>query len=1162
MKKLKLLIASCALLLGAGNASAQTDVTSTYITNPGFESCVAETSDKGTGSNIDYADQGWTSTSSGAQSAGAVVAYGGVKVNNVAAPASDNTGNSGNALGISVGWSQTVTYKTANVTLPAGYYVLSVNVYNNNAEGTIFNSKFGFVAGGTSYLSSSPSYPYGSWVKDEVAFYLSEETEGYFQIGGTAQNNTSTTNAKAFFDNLTLIKYDKQTDYTSSVSTTAWLNGEGSSSGTATGNGVSLREYYGSATAGTKLYQNVSGLKNGIYSVVLYATSHNARGEGGATLNGTRDDVAYIYATSSEGTKKSYITASGVTSGFLNTEPIQATITDIEVKDGTLQLGLGLDEANITGWHTIQIKSLTRTAGLDLSGYISAYESALTNAKAKAETTDKISPTVLTALNTVISTYDTGKVDEEDADALETATEALNNAIAAANTSIASYAIIASGVVRTDILDGWTCTNSNTFHINGWSVEGNSDGSGMTTPFIENWRNKSDNAGLGAGTFSYTLAGLEPGEVYYAQALIRSYNERSADAPNGPNFFINDTETDLTSAGKTFTYNNMSGIYATIGAAATVTPEGTLTLGARIANDANYNWVAFKNVSIQSMDDAFDAAVAKVTVLEGTVPTGVYNTAYAVVTANTGVNYPTTAAGFETAISAIEAAAAAASAYVDSYAAWKTVLTSAGSYSAPVSSIATAQTAIVEAADEVSDVTAATTELTAAKNNYDGYVALDAKADILVAVANDNTSANGTLAAAISTAATNIEDCNTAAAIAEVTATLKTAMVTYIGAANPVGDGAKFDCTFMLTNPDVTGLPAWNKADGWYTEQDGGNSQVMTNDGAAGPNGNAFYEYWSESAAANDKFTLYQKVTLPEGTYSMECDAFSSQDTGGDNCAVYFYANDTQGDLVNNYPMATKTISFVNDSEQEVKIGLKALAGNTYRWMGIGYVELYKVPAQVYAVNENAAWDYSQSGAGDVTLNRTIVANYNTVVFPFSMTQAEVEEKFGTGSKVYVLSSFADDNITFAVQDGITANKPCLLKATEAGNSYTLEGRTIVSAANAAPKFGVTGVSMVGNYNASATVDADANNYIVSGDALYLVNSVVTVKNTRAYFNVETVSPARSIRMSFDGVTGIATVENGAVKAVETGDIYDLSGRKVKKPSKGIYLMNGKKFVF
>jgi arabinan endo-1,5-alpha-L-arabinosidase len=51
--------------------------------------------------------------------------------------------------------------------------------------------------------------------------------------------------------------------------------------------------------------------------------------------------------------------------------------------------------------------------------------------------------------------------------------------------------------------------------------------------------------------------------------------------------------------------------------------------------------------------------------------------------------------------------------------------------------------------------------------------------------------------------------------------------------------------------------------------------------------------------------------------------------------------------------------------------------------------------------------------------------------------------------------------------------------------------------------------------------------------------------------------------MSFDDeeVTGIATLESGELK-IETGDLYDLSGRKVNNPTKkGIYLMNGKKVI-
>ena len=151
-------------------------------------------------------------------------------------------------------------------------------------------------------------------------------------------------------------------DYTSLVGTSqgAWSG----ASGVVTGNGIGLVELYNSASAGTKMQQTVS-VPNGIYKAVLYATSHNARGENGATLNGTRDDVAYVFATSSGNTKKTYFTASGVTPGFLSNEPLECTISDIKVTDGSLTLGLGLDQANITGWHCIQIKSLTRTGDVE-----------------------------------------------------------------------------------------------------------------------------------------------------------------------------------------------------------------------------------------------------------------------------------------------------------------------------------------------------------------------------------------------------------------------------------------------------------------------------------------------------------------------------------------------------------------------------------------------------------------------------------------------------------------------------------------------------------------------------------------------------------------------------------------------------------------------------
>ena len=177
------------------------------ICNPGFEECTPISENQATGTSIDYASTGWTALSTTtSNSCGAVVEYGSsFTLNNVSAPSADNNSASGKAFGISIGWNATVAYKTPKLTLPAGHYALSVYGYNNNGEGSDYTSKFGFVpTSGDSQLSSKTSFTYNTWETDEVSIVLSTATEGTFQIGGLAGNNTSTKHAKVFLDNITL----------------------------------------------------------------------------------------------------------------------------------------------------------------------------------------------------------------------------------------------------------------------------------------------------------------------------------------------------------------------------------------------------------------------------------------------------------------------------------------------------------------------------------------------------------------------------------------------------------------------------------------------------------------------------------------------------------------------------------------------------------------------------------------------------------------------------------------------------------------------------------------------------------------------------------------------------------------------------------------------
>lgn len=230
---------------------------------------------------------------------------------------------------------------------------------------------------------------------------------------------------------------------------------------------------------------------------------------------------------------------------------------------------------------------------------------------------------------------------------------------------------------------------------------------------------------------------------------------------------------------------------------------------------------------------------------------------------------------------------------------------------------------------------------------------------------------------------------------------LQEAGLQYITDASPAKT-AKFDITFMLANPDLQGVQDWTKADGWYTDQIDGNSQVMVNEWATSDDGvhDKFYEYWSETAKDNNLFTVYQKVSLPTGKYDFSCYAFASGGNSGDG--VYLYANDTQCTEIYDTRLSETSMTFkqTNTNATEVKIGLKVLSGNTNNWMGIGYAHLYKV----YDIES----DKSAIRASDITLTvpKTTmdVGETMNVSASISPTNATLQEIKWSSSDPFVFS--------------------------------------------------------------------------------------------------------------------------------------------------------------
>ena len=190
----------------------------------------------------------------------------------------------------------------------------------------------------------------------------------------------------------------------------------------------------------------------------------------------------------------------------------------------------------------------------------------------------------------------------------------------------------------------------------------------------------------------------------------------------------------------------------------------------------------------------------------------------------------------------------------------------------------------------------------------------------------------------------------------------------------------------------------------------------------------------------------------------------------------------------------------------------------------------------------------------DATVVRNVKAGYNTLVLPFSMTNAEVKMAFGANAKVYQLASFEGTYVTFSLSNGITANTPCLLYADNSTSYFTLYGKSINY--NAVPTVSQGGLTMTGTYAANSTVPIGA--YVLSNGTLYPTPSEVSMKALRAYFKVD--SDVKSINIRFeDDATDIQELVMTQNNHSEC--YFDLSGRRVLNPKHGIYIYKGKKIV-
>lgn len=195
----------------------------------------------------------------------------------------------------------------------------------------------------------------------------------------------------------------------------------------------------------------------------------------------------------------------------------------------------------------------------------------------------------------------------------------------------------------------------------------------------------------------------------------------------------------------------------------------------------------------------------------------------------------------------------------------------------------------------------------------------------------------------------------------------------------------------------------------------------------------------------------------------------------------------------------------------------------------------------------------------DVTLTRSIAANqWGTIVLPFALTQAQLQAAFCNDMKLKQMSDgTSSTEVKLSDATALNANEPYLIRVATAFTSATIEGVTIVPPTD--PKKTVNAVTFQGTYS---SMNIPAGAFFLYDNQLYKATgegTPNTINPMRGYFTVADIGNAR-LRIVFDDSETTA-VQSVATESQQTEQVFDLQGRRVIAPAKGLYIVNGKKVV-
>ena len=269
----------------------------------------------------------------------------------------------------------------------------------------------------------------------------------------------------------------------------------------------------------------------------------------------------------------------------------------------------------------------------------------------------------------------------------------------------------------------------------------------------------------------------------------------------------------------------------------------------------------------------------------------------------------------------------------------------------------------------------------------------------------------------------------------------------------------------------------------------------------------------------------------------------------------YVYFDDVSCTLAND-----ESVNMIDNADFETQ--------TYYGWSAPGYTmqsfsHVEDPYTELKETTDNSAWLSGNSGQADIRLDRTLqTGGWNTFCSPFSISSTDLTA-MGITAKTLSSSTFNASTglltLNFANATSIEAGKPYLVKVNATVQNPTFEGVTTVSTttptqttyADFVPTLGLTEVT--GNTKEILFIGSD-------NKLLYPETLPGNLKGFRGYFRLKSdAAAASSLSLNLgEETTGI---ENVNCETITNNRYYDLQGRHVAQPTKGLYIVNGKKAV-